>query len=106
MGLRPTGRHVVRHRILRILQQVVDHLPQLGRIALYLGQIGPQRRMDHGMLMHPGLVDPIQMQDFCHQVIQRQRLHHGGRRARVIAEVVHHAFHCRHLVNDRCGPAL
>lgn len=34
MGRRPTGRHVVCRRILRILQQVVNDLPQLGRIAL------------------------------------------------------------------------
>ncbi|MCY1298634.1 hypothetical protein D9M70_481280 [compost metagenome] len=62
MGRRPTRRDVLGGRILRVLQQVVDDLAQLRRIALDLGQRSAQRRMDHRMLVHRGIVDAIQMQ--------------------------------------------
>ncbi|VBC39576.1 Uncharacterised protein [Burkholderia pseudomallei] len=88
-------------RILRVLQQIVDHLTQLCRIAADHRQ---RRLLDDDRAL--ALADTVKRQYFAHQIVQLQVDEHRGRRARVIAKIVDHALHRGHLIDDRRRTAL
>ena len=59
---RSSGAFVLGHRVLRVLQQVVDDLAQLGRVALDQRQSLAQLDLDDGVIVLARVIDAVQVQ--------------------------------------------
>ena len=83
-------------RVLRILQQVVNHLAQLLRI----GQHGLAIRVQLGVHGHLGVFGTVELQHIANQGIHIQRQKVRSWQARVIAKFVNQPLHGVHLIDD------
>ena len=86
-------------RVLGVLQEVVDHLPQLRGVAAHRRQ----RRVEPRRYACRRVV--VQHEHLAHQPVQIERAEARCRHARIVAKVVDHRLHRRDLVDDRLGRA-
>ena len=93
------GRLDLRHRLFRILQQVVDYLPQSRLIALDLRQRLVQLQHDAAPVRF------VQRKYFAHQPVEVEGFEADLRNACVLAEGVDHALELRYLRHDGLGGA-
>ena len=87
----------VLERVLRVLHQIVDHLPDLRAV-------GPDRGQALGKMFrdrHTGIL--VQSEHLAHQRVQVERRGLRRRQARVVPEIVHHRLERRHLMDDCFG---
>ena len=83
--------------VLRILQQVVNHLAHLLGIRKYRQTF----RIEFGPHRHRCIFCSVELQHVVDERVQVQRLQPGGRQPGVVAELVDQALHGIDLVNDR-----
>src|SRR5712691_5087904 len=87
-------------RVLRILQQIVDHLPQTVGVAAHRGDTLLQVRLNPGS----GLL--VQGEHLRDQPVQIQPAELRRGRAGVVAEAIDHVLQRSHLRDDRLGGAV
>ena len=95
---------VALERLDRVGEQVVQHLAQ----PALVGQDGGERRIQRDLEAHAPAhhLRAIEVGHLGHQPVQPEARHLEARRARVLAERVHHLLHRLDLLHDGLGAAV